>query len=139
MFNTESMVTTAQGLEKFLKHIKSFFSKEDSARVSISTAHGYKGLENDAVIILDAIERRYPLIHPDWIFTQIFGSTVEAIIEEERRLFYVAATRSKELTYIFHRRIDQPLELSLPLIRMETSLDINSTQHPYSTTIHLSI
>ena len=105
----ESMVTTAQGLEKFLEHIKSFISKEDSARLSISTAHGYKGLENDAVIILDAIERSYPLIHSDWKFTQIFGNSVQQIVEEERRLFYVAATRSKELTYLITES-DQPSE-----------------------------
>ena len=105
----ESMVTTAQGLEKFLEHIKSFISKEDSARLSISTAHGYKGLENDAVIILDAIERSYPLIHSDWKFTQIFGNSIQQIIEEERRLFYVAATRSRELTYMITES-DQPSE-----------------------------
>lgn len=105
----ESMVTTAQALEKFLEHIKSFISKEDATRVSISTAHGYKGLENDAVIIIDAIEHRYPLIHPDWKFTRIFGSSVQQIIEEERRLFYVAATRSKELTYMITES-DQPSE-----------------------------
>jgi DNA helicase-4 len=105
----ESMVTTAQGLEKFLEHLKSFISKEDSARLSISTAHGYKGLENDAVIILDAIERSYPLIHSDWKFTQIFGSSVQQIVEEERRLFYVAATRSKELIYMITES-DQPSE-----------------------------
>ena len=109
VYYKESMVTTAQGLEKFLEHIKSFISKEDSARVSISTAHGYKGLENDAVIIIDAIEHRYPLIHPDWKFTQIFGSSVQQIVEEERRLFYVAATRSKELTYMITES-DQPSE-----------------------------
>ena len=105
----ESMVTTAQGLEKFLEHIKSFISKEDATRVSISTAHGYKGLENDAVIILDAIERSYPLIHSDWKFTQIFGNSVKQIVEEERRLFYVAATRSRELTYMITES-DQPSE-----------------------------
>ena len=126
----ESMVTTAQGLEKFLEHIKSFISKEEASRLSISTAHGYKGLENDAVIIIDAIEHRYPLIHPDWKFTQIFGSSVQQIVEEERRLFYVAATRSKELTLMITES-DQPSEFladleHLPELELLTLSDFPS-------------
>jgi DNA helicase-4 len=120
-----------QGLEKFLKHLKSYMSIEDSSRVSISTAHGYKGLENDAVIILDAIERRYPLIHPDWRFNQVFGSSMEKIIEEERRLFYVAATRSKELTYIITSS-DQPSDFLSSLRHLPELEHIALSEFPYS-------
>jgi len=127
----ESIVTMDQGLEKFLKHLKSYMSIEDSSRVSISTAHGYKGLENDAVIILDAIERRYPLIHPDWRFNQVFGSSMEKIIEEERRLFYVAATRSKELTYIITSS-DQPSDFLSSLRHLPELEHIALSEFPYS-------
>jgi DNA helicase-4 len=68
--------------------------------LTISTSHKYKGLEKPVVIILDAVNRSYPLIHPDWVFTRIFGSHPDQIVAEERRLFYVALTRAIEKLYI---------------------------------------
>src|SRR4029450_9187279 len=38
----------------------------DRGRVTISTTHKYKGLEQSAVIVLDALDRSYPLIHTTW-------------------------------------------------------------------------
>ena len=65
-------------------------------RISISTAHKYKGLEKPMVIVLDAVARSYPLIHPDWAFSRVLGDSPEKITKEERRLFYVALTRAIE-------------------------------------------
>ena len=48
------------------------------------------------VIVLDAVARSYPLIHPDWVFSRILGESLERITEEERRLLYVALTRAIE-------------------------------------------
>lgn len=62
--------------------------------ISISTAHRYKGLEKSAVILLDAIDGCYPLIHPDWVFSRVLGDSLDKITREERRLFYVALTRA---------------------------------------------
>ena len=50
--------------------------------------------------MLDAIDLRYPLLHPNWIFTRVFGDSIEHLTDEERRLFYVALTRAKEELYI---------------------------------------
>ena len=47
------------------------------------------------VIVLDATERNYPLIHPNWIFSRVLGESESAIVDEFRRLFYVALTRAK--------------------------------------------
>jgi len=63
---------------------------------SISTAHKYKGLEKPVVVILDAVDRSYPLIHPDWPFFRIFGDSPLTLAEADRRLFYVALTRAVE-------------------------------------------
>lgn len=92
--------TGGADLSKFLDAVREYLPEQDRRRVKISTAHKYKGLQQDAVIILDAVERCYPLIHPDIVFTQIFGDTPEKIAEEERRLFYVALTRAVSSLYI---------------------------------------
>jgi len=67
----------------------------DHQKVSISTSHQFKGLEEQGVIILDANARRYPLVHPEWKYQRIFGDSEFDITSEERRLFYVALSRAK--------------------------------------------
>lgn len=89
-------INTSDKLTRFLEHIHSYLPEKDRGRVTISTAHGYKGQENSAVIVLDANMRSYPLIHPNWVFTRIFGDSIDRIEDEERRLFYVAVTRAKD-------------------------------------------
>lgn len=61
--------------------------KDDSDFLTLSTVHSAKGLEWPIVIIIWVVEGRFPLYR-----------TVNDIdsLEEERRLMYVAATRSKE-------------------------------------------
>ncbi|MDE0498339.1 MAG: UvrD-helicase domain-containing protein [Acidimicrobiaceae bacterium] len=63
--------------------------------ITVDTAHSFKGLESDAIVILDAMANHYPLIHPHWIFGRIFGDTVESITMAELRLFYVAVSRAR--------------------------------------------
>jgi DNA helicase IV len=85
----------ADGLERFVSHVRSFLPEEDRDRVTISTTHGFKGLEQDAVVILDGLQGSYPLIHPSWVFMRIFGDSLAEIEAAERRLFYVALTRAR--------------------------------------------
>jgi DNA helicase IV len=68
--------------------------------VTISTAHKYKGLQKEVVIMLDAVPRCYPLLHPDLMLARVFGDSIERVIAEERRLFYVALTRAVERLFI---------------------------------------
>lgn len=81
-------------LESFLLRVRSALPKDSRDMVSISTAHKFKGLEKSAVIVLDAVTRSYPLIHPDWSFFRVFGDNPASIEEDERRLFYVSLTRA---------------------------------------------
>ena len=85
-----------RSLTGFLEHVRSFLPEDDRARITASTAHRHKGLESPAVIVLDATERRYPLVHSDWVFQRVFGDSIDSLEEEERRLFYVAMTRAQE-------------------------------------------
>ena len=87
-------------LGRYLKSLKLKLPIPLRDGLSISTAHGFKGNESDVVIILDALDRNYPLIHPNWVFSRILGESIEAIVDESRRLFYVALTRAKEKVYI---------------------------------------
>ena len=82
-------------LDGFCGHVRSYLPEGERKRVNAATIHRYKGLEASAVIVLDALEHRYPLIHPHWIFTRVFDDTLGRIVEEERRLLYVAMTRAK--------------------------------------------
>lgn len=69
--------------------------------VHVSTAHAYKGREADSVVIADAHDRGYPLLHPAWSFTRLFGDDEQGLLADERRLFYVASTRARRtLVYL---------------------------------------
>ena len=85
---------SSRKLDGYLTHIRSFFDEDLARRITISTSHRYKGREKKTVILLDAIERRYPFIHPDWVFSRILGSDLSSAMSEERRLLYVASTRA---------------------------------------------
>ena len=68
--------------------------------VSIKTVHKSKGIEADVVILLDATEREFPKIHPDNLLFGVFGVNALSIINEERRLFYVAVTRARNNLFL---------------------------------------
>ena len=110
---------TRNKLEKgYLSFIRSFFSENDAKMITAYTTHKYKGKEEDAVIVVDALDRKYPLIHPTWMFYRIFDDeyrnsvlkdlseavvgdiTLRKIEGDERKLFYVALTRAKDNLYI---------------------------------------
>jgi len=71
-------------------------------QIEAKTAHQSKGLEANVVIVLDTTNRCFPLIHPDSLFFEIFGDKRDKIVDEERRLFYVACTRAKSDLYLLY-------------------------------------
>ena len=108
-------------LEKYCDHIRSYFPEELRGKITISTAHKYKGREKETVIVLDVKERRYPLLHPLWVFTQILGNSLSKIINEERRLLYVALTRAvSNLVIITEKSSPSPF-----LVEMEAHYDLS--------------
>jgi DNA helicase-4 len=87
-------------LDRYLKSLRERLPHSVRERLTISTAHGFKGNQCDVVIVLDATERNYPLIHPNWIFSRILGESESEIVDESRRLFYVALTRAKHALFL---------------------------------------
>ena len=98
----------SQGLDE-LRHIASAYTEMDQfvadlsletpdegaaeeESVVLSTIHSAKGLEWDAVIILDLVEDRFPSRH---------ALARPEDFEEERRLMYVACTRAREVLDLY--------------------------------------
>ena len=97
-FNT---VATSDGmfqLANWQKHLQSFLPEKQRDHLMVSTTHGFKGKEADVVILLDP--EQYPFIHPDMIFSTIFGDTYQSINDDERRLFYVGVTRPRKTLFL---------------------------------------
>jgi DNA helicase-2/ATP-dependent DNA helicase PcrA len=80
-------------MEEYKEELKNLAAKQKEQKdsITIATMHSSKGLEFDVVFIVDANEGITP--HKK--------AVLASDIEEERRLFYVAMTRAKELLYIF--------------------------------------
>ncbi len=71
----------------------SFAQAEDDEQLVLTTIHQAKGLEWDTVFVIGLCEGQFP-------HAKAGDETSE--IEEERRLFYVAATRARKYLYLIH-------------------------------------
>jgi len=79
----------------------------DSDTVKIMTVHGAKGLEFKYVFMVNLVDKKFPTIArsekiaiPDALVREKLAESPDAHLEEERRLFYVAATRAKAELYL---------------------------------------
>lgn len=96
----ENAVKNFNEIKEFLEHIEEVTIKTKQAKrktknqdsVRLLTMHKAKGLEFDVVFIAGAVEGLNPYEGSD--------SLSKENLEEERRLFYVAATRAKKLLNI---------------------------------------
>ena len=78
--------------------------------ISYSTVHGSKGLEEDYVIIINADDTRLGFpnkMEDDELLDMVLSSKSNYEYAEERRLWYVALTRTKNYTYIIANK-DNP-------------------------------
>ncbi len=72
----------------------------DTLNIKFATIHSSKGLEADIAVILDANTSVIPTVHPSNELFEIFGRTQSDILDEEKRLYYVAITRAKEKLFV---------------------------------------
>lgn len=84
-------------------------SMDDLNAVNIMTVHSSKGLEFPVVFLVNLSSERFPsrymsdrLPIPEELIKEVLGEKDEkmAHLQEERRLFYVGATRAKEMLYL---------------------------------------
>ena len=83
---------------------------EDFNAVNIMTVHGAKGLEYPVVFMTNLVAQRFPSRNmsdsipiPEDLVKEVLDkkmSAEESHMQEERRLFYVGATRAKEKLYL---------------------------------------
>ncbi|QSX05100.1 UvrD-helicase domain-containing protein [Sedimentibacter sp. zth1] len=83
-------------LEDFLAHVALLSDTDktdetENERVTLLTVHSAKGLEYDVVLVAGLEEMTFPIIR---------DGGIDEDLEEERRLFYVAATRAKKRLYL---------------------------------------
>lgn len=71
------------------------YGRPEAEHVSLMTIHAAKGLEFGVVFVTGCEEGLLPLTRAD---------SDSSAIEEERRLFYVAVTRARDLLYLMHAR-----------------------------------
>ena len=71
--------------------------------VSLLSVHASKGLEFEAVFVIDLAQNRFPNIRL---------SSGAGGIEEERRLFYVAVTRAKNELFLSYAKYDKNGKIS---------------------------
>ncbi len=95
-----------RALEDHLVRVAGFDRHTITANVLVTTAHKAKGLEAHTVIVLDVKAGQFPMIHPDNTLFEPFGITTAGILEDERRLFYVALTRARDRLYLLVDRGD---------------------------------
>ncbi len=72
-------------------------------KLKFKTAHSSKGLEDDIVIIINADDKKLGFpnkIEDDELLNLVLSSKDEYEYSEERRLWYVALTRTRTYTYI---------------------------------------
>lgn len=120
-------------LETFRKRLKECFQEDElkaigdfDKRVKISSAHKAKGLEADIVVILKCCAGKFPLLHPDAVLDEVFGRTLKHVLDEEKRLFYVALTRAKERLYILYDGEDpSPYLEDLGLVRRKPIMNLD--------------
>ena len=83
------------------------YKKNDKINLTYLTVHKSKGLESDNVIVLNVVDDilGFPnKLSDDKVLRFVINSKNKILYEEERRLFYVALTRTKNKVYLLTKK-----------------------------------
>tara|TARA_B100001063_G_scaffold139458_1_gene130295 strand:+ start:5020 stop:6786 length:1767 start_codon:yes stop_codon:yes gene_type:complete len=98
---TEQILHKLKGTVKQRLEILSRQRKETGdARVKVMTAHGSKGLEAETVFLIGVAHKKFPASKAESEARARGSKHYNAMMEEERRLLYVAATRAMKDLHI---------------------------------------
>ncbi len=89
--NLKEFIEKIENLQNVIRNA----SENNSAHITLSTIHSAKGLEYDYVFMIDNIEGEFPSDR-----RSSSNDDYEALLEEERRIFYVGMTRAKKVLNI---------------------------------------
>ncbi len=87
-------------IKDFTKTIKNMYPEN---KIISSTVHSFKGKQSRIVIVVGVNQRNFPKFHPDNELMEIFGVTIQNVLDEEKRLFYVALTRAEECSWLIYK------------------------------------
>ena len=117
----------------------------DLDAVSISTVHQAKGLEWPILFLPALTNRRFPSsmagraqewVLPDGAFPQVKRARYEGGDADERRLFYVALTRARDIVYAScFERISRRVGCSPYLLELAKSVGVDPIRQLRSLTI----
>lgn len=97
--NIREFLLLMSELEEQFEKRKNDCEKDTINPVVLSTLHSSKGLEYDAVFIIDLTNREIP---GESALKKADPDKDESLIEEERRLFYVGMTRARRFLYLIY-------------------------------------
>lgn len=111
------MFMQTQSIDEFINniHLNLEIDNYDDS-LFLSTVHGAKGLEWEHVYIIDMDNVNFPNVRQAYFRDEIDNSM------EERRLFYVAASRAMKYLYI-HYALDKPSDIVISPFVRELSVD----------------
>lgn len=115
-------------IEKELKDFREKMKeKKKEGSVALSTMHKAKGLEWKEVYIVDCNESIVPY----------YKAEMSEDIEEERRMFYVAVTRAKEILHICHieKRNKAPMYVSRFVKEMQLAEEQHRADQGFKTAV----
>jgi DNA helicase-2/ATP-dependent DNA helicase PcrA len=108
--DANSVADFLEYLEAVEQSGESFDSEQsDENCVSLLTVHSSKGLEFDTVFMVGLVQEKFPARNksepfsvPEALLKENLPESGEKNLQEERRLFYVAATRAKKRLFLSH-------------------------------------